>query len=581
MPRMRQAADAVNRAQTREYVAAAPTGETDGGSVPVAAHNRRTEDSVERHFWKLVFGVLAIAAAIRFWDIGSECYWLDELHSLMNTACLRGEFEGIPFQTVLPQAPRFTDPRAGCDWRAVWGEMRHEDTHPPLYFLVLHVWRSWWGDREFALRSLSALFSVFSIVPFAWQFRLMGKSRAGLVAAVLMAFAFAHIRMAHETRPYSLAILLGTAGFALLESIVRQDREKSRKVEKSKSQNAGSAVSSFRRFDFSTFRLFLLHLAYGATVCLSLLTHYFTGFILLAQAAYAVIALRRRVWPYLGTLALGCTAAAAAWGPAVLDQLTLIRNQPWLTEQTSDHVWRTVLRATDLPLRLLVQFPIFDDRVIRSVLGVALLAACIVSLRIRRVRAAWPSVFWFGVPAMGLTFLDLFAQKHTLHYVRYFAFAVPGMVGMAALALEPLRPRLLTLVVLGWLALCVRCLDVPVKNPQGRGAAAELAQRMGPRDLLVFDVQGRPADWLYHYYAEVTYYMRDARPPVLLLATAPTGELEESFRSFERLFVVTLRTDDIPNPSRSTHEWTLLSPYFEDIGWIYVFTRKTGEGPTP
>src|SRR5437867_11901296 len=38
-----------------------------------------------------------------------------------------------------------------------------QDSHPPLYFVVLKLWRLLVGDSLFALRSLSLLFEVASV----------------------------------------------------------------------------------------------------------------------------------------------------------------------------------------------------------------------------------------------------------------------------------------------------------------------------------------------------------------------------------------------------------------------------------
>ena len=41
--------------------------------------------------------------------------------------------------------------------------LRH-DGHPPLYYLLLHWWSVIVGDSDFALRAMSGVFSVFSLL---------------------------------------------------------------------------------------------------------------------------------------------------------------------------------------------------------------------------------------------------------------------------------------------------------------------------------------------------------------------------------------------------------------------------------
>src|SRR5574344_1146518 len=38
------------------------------------------------------------------------------------------------------------------------------DVHPPLYYWALKVWRTFFGDSELALRSMSLIFLVLAIV---------------------------------------------------------------------------------------------------------------------------------------------------------------------------------------------------------------------------------------------------------------------------------------------------------------------------------------------------------------------------------------------------------------------------------
>src|SRR5437899_1954089 len=63
------------------------------------------------------------------------------------------------------------------------------DTHPPLYFLLLHFWIRLFGESDLALRSLSALFGVLALpVIFAAAARLAGR-RVGVLAALFSALS--------------------------------------------------------------------------------------------------------------------------------------------------------------------------------------------------------------------------------------------------------------------------------------------------------------------------------------------------------------------------------------------------------
>ena len=125
------------------------------------------------------------------------------------------------------------------------------DGHPPLYYVLLHVWGSIVGWSPWALRALSGLFGVAAL-PLAWWagLRVGGRpgadgqsdpirSRRTAAAAlvVLAALPFA-IRYSSETRMYSLVMLLVLIGFL----VVDHHRERPRI-----STAIGTAVGSMTR----------------------------------------------------------------------------------------------------------------------------------------------------------------------------------------------------------------------------------------------------------------------------------------------------------------------------------------------
>jgi hypothetical protein len=82
------------------------------------------------------------------------------------------------------------------------------DNHPPLFELLLHFWIGCFGDSEFAIRIIPVTFGALC----AGFLYLVGKEtfspRVGLIAGILMAFGERQIFYAHETRGYTLLLLL-------------------------------------------------------------------------------------------------------------------------------------------------------------------------------------------------------------------------------------------------------------------------------------------------------------------------------------------------------------------------------------
>ncbi|MCZ7670728.1 MAG: glycosyltransferase family 39 protein [Chloroflexi bacterium] len=91
-----------------------------------------------------------------------------------------------------------------------------KDTHPPFYYLIIHVTRPLWGESDFSYRFPSVLAGVL-LVPLLYQFgrRLRGKG-LGMMAAMLTAVNPLQIWYANEARMYTLFVLLLAAASYVL-----------------------------------------------------------------------------------------------------------------------------------------------------------------------------------------------------------------------------------------------------------------------------------------------------------------------------------------------------------------------------
>ena len=179
---------------------------TDGG-VDDHASLTSQEDRKERRAFAIgILAVLILASGLRLFVLGEPDYWLDELHSMANSAARRAEFDRPNLGTIFEFSPKTTDLTAESTWPAVWNGMKN-DSHPPTYFLLLLSWRELVGDGEYAVRLLSVFFSVLSLVPIALILREFRRPMLGVAVAGLLAVAFSHIRYAQNNRPYSLALL--------------------------------------------------------------------------------------------------------------------------------------------------------------------------------------------------------------------------------------------------------------------------------------------------------------------------------------------------------------------------------------
>lgn len=150
--------------------------------------NRRNFESVKgiRHsgVGGGIFLVIALAAWVRFYEIGKPAIWSDEGFSLMLSVLSPSS---IIFHTG-------------------------QDVHPPLYYLVLHIWLGIGGDTIAVARRLSALFGLGTVGLGMWLTYLLSNRRASMLAGLLLSlFPFA-VRYSQEIRMYAMLgfLMVGT-----------------------------------------------------------------------------------------------------------------------------------------------------------------------------------------------------------------------------------------------------------------------------------------------------------------------------------------------------------------------------------
>lgn len=156
----------------------------------------RPPDSPERgarrlpRAWIGLAGLVALGFALRLLKAGSQSFWHDEAYTV---AIVRADFAGMLAQVA------------------------DTERTPYLYYAVAWAWAQFFGDSELALRSLSVIFGVATIVVvYAAGARLFSRP-AGLIAALLVTLNPLLIWYSQEARSYALVTFLAALsllGFA-------------------------------------------------------------------------------------------------------------------------------------------------------------------------------------------------------------------------------------------------------------------------------------------------------------------------------------------------------------------------------
>ena len=172
------------------------TGRETGRALPLFAQRPPGPDELRvlrRRDWAAVGIVAAVLVGIALRFISRGPLWLDEAQSL-----------AIARQPLAHIADA----------------LRH-DGAPPLYYVLLHVWRQMFGDSTFAVRALSAIPAVLSLPVILRLGRRIGGDAVGIAAVVLLAVSPFAVRYAVEARMYSLLLLLGLLGAHAVLSVHR------------------------------------------------------------------------------------------------------------------------------------------------------------------------------------------------------------------------------------------------------------------------------------------------------------------------------------------------------------------------
>lgn len=98
------------------------------------------------------------------------------------------------------------------------------DGHPPLYYVLLHGWMDLFGTGDVAVRSLSAIFGIATLLLLWFLGRRRGGTTLAWILVALVAVSPFAVRYSNEARMYSLVMLLVVVGWFLLDDIVVRGR---------------------------------------------------------------------------------------------------------------------------------------------------------------------------------------------------------------------------------------------------------------------------------------------------------------------------------------------------------------------
>jgi uncharacterized membrane protein len=170
----------------------------------------------------LLLAWIAIGTGLRFTHLTAKPLWTDEFSTIVFS--LGHSFRTIALDQVITLddllQPLQLAPQAGVG--QVISHLLNESNHPPLYFVLTHLWLrlfpasdglvSVWGARSLsAVFGVAAIPAMFGLSWLAFRSRLIGQ-----IAAALMAVSPFAVYLAQEARHYTLPILWVIASLGCL-----------------------------------------------------------------------------------------------------------------------------------------------------------------------------------------------------------------------------------------------------------------------------------------------------------------------------------------------------------------------------
>lgn len=455
--------------------------------------------------------ILLLAAALRFHQLTAHCLWLDEIFSVESSAGHGLEHLELTSSGLRDPPPDLLSLQNAGPWWNVATALARDDNHPPLYFILLRIWRTVLGDSPMAVRSLSVLFSVAAIGLFYTAARELHGRNVALWAALIMAVAGPQLQFAQEARAYALLLMLGCGACA--------------------------AVARIERRGPGIWRLT------GLAVCVlsMMLTHYYAIAACLALGLYAVIrmsgAARRKT---ILALLIAAAGFSLIWGRGALQQRGNVdSNNFWIVDPHDGHLARTAMRAAAMPIRLL--FEPMRRAEPAAAISAILYVIPFLMLRRRPDLLLW-GLWLVAVVAMPLA-TDLQRQARQLEFLRYTLLASPAVYALVAGLLHGARPRWLNhalpaVAAAGCIVSLPQAYLMPqTPKPDWRELAGMVDRLAQPDDVMILFGEG--LNFSGAHYLALRYYAR--RLPDTILFTAGDGtdaDLVERLRGASGVWTV-------------------------------------------
>jgi mannosyltransferase len=421
--------------------------------------------------------VLLLAAALRLLGLSTQSLWSDEGVTLLQAG-----------------APSFSEVLARVS----------ADTHPPLYFLMLHAWIARMGSSEAALRLPSVLAGLATFPLLARLLLRMGLPDLVLPTLCLLATSAFHCQYSQEARSHVFAAVLATGSMLAAWRVLEEPGRRS--------------TALFVLLLWNLLGLYFNPFFPVFWVVSCLLVRRRTDVLpwLMVQLASLAAFLPHLLWHWHSA---GGFASQVVPGP--LDGLRLIQ----------DLVFCHNYPSPQLSLQQLGPFSYLPGA---AAFALSLMGFAHLRSSGRSEAARW-LLLWFMGPILLCFGLVVLAHVDLLNF-KYFLVCLPPILALIASGLLAIRPWLsiptaALLVGMNLVSWSCRNFDTLFFNQDWRGVGAALRRQVSPGDLVIVQPQ---------MMAPVFQYYFGQPCPVVAINEAKELDSEPRCKSAARIWVVTV-----------------------------------------
>jgi mannosyltransferase len=512
----------------------------------------------------LACGLLAVALAARTYGLFTSSIWADDVWSIAAASGhsldirLDGMGAGDTYADPPGPAPaswflKYIRPQPDNSlWRATRAAYATE-SHPPLFYMLLHLWMQMFGYSVAAGRTLSLILSLTAIPVLFFLARRMAGETSAWIACLFCAAAPLQTLLALQVRGYGLFGLLVLATTLLTVEILEQCLE--------------TKCPETKRVQ--------LLIWLGVT---GMVTHYY--FVIYSFLQGLALLTQRKLWSTALRVGAIWTLLIALLGYYFLVQPSRLAqpwmNSPWdaglLLLNAGSSLTDLLVLNPDVTLSLLLPSAPLLVTAIKFVLVAAVAALLMAAVRRLPKRHLIFLLVWLAGPTALMFTLDMIRHSGTVMSPRYLVGSSFALYLLLAAGLAHLRPIvrasaaafLLTIMLAGQLALRKLPTGALAEGYDARRAALEIGRGWKPQDMVVvLSNYGSVAVSVAYYLPPETpmlplIYLPRAEPgPVVMLANLDglAPRLDKDLAGTPRLWVLRSYTD--PSSMRALEAWLL------------------------